>query len=152
MWIEASPSSSPESISNSGCIIVRLCEYESHLDLPEQRHLLSRREHIGEITAVEPFARQNALGSVRERRFEQAQIAPLESGYFGRTHLREHRRHLAGREFANRFDVAAVLVTEGRVEEKILNALEALGLQHRCARGANAFQIHEWGREVQRFS
>ena len=48
------------------------------------------------------------------------------------------------------FHVAAVLVAEGRVGEQILDDLEALGLQHGGARGANAFHIHEWSREVQR--
>ena len=136
--------------------MVRPCEYESNSTLPNSATFCPGASTSARYAAVEPLSQQHARFAgrcrVRERGFEQAQVAPLESGYLGRTHLRQHCGHLSGSKLADRFDVAAVFVAEGRVGQKIVDALEAFGLQHRRARRANAFHVHEWSREVQRFS
>ena len=47
------------------------------------------------------------------------------------------------------FTLLPVFVAERHVEQQILDGLEPLGFEHRGARRADAFHVHEWSGEVQ---
>ena len=51
---------------------------------------------------------------------------------------------------ANLLYIAAVLIAKRGVSEQVLHSLKAFGLEHRGARRAHAFHVHEWGVEIQR--
>ncbi len=120
------------------------------LHFAEERELHAFGEHIGEIAAVEPLADQDGAGGVGEAGFEQAEAAPLEAGEFGRADLHDNGGHFARRQLGDGLHVAAVLVAEGHVAEEVLDGYQALGFEHGCARGADAFDISERGGELHR--
>ena len=64
-------------------------------------------------------------------------------------HLGQDGSHFAGSQRADLLDVTAVFVAKRGVSKEVLEDLKALGLQHRRARRAHAFHIHEWGEEIQ---
>ena len=105
-------------------------------------------QHVGQVAAVEPFAHQDGARGVGEAGLEQPQVAALEAGELGRAHLGDHRGHLAGRQLRDGLHVAAVFVAERDVGEQVLDRREALGFEHGGARGADAFDVGEWGGEI----
>ena len=116
--------------------------------LAEQRHLLPRRQHVGQIAAMKPLAHKNGTRAIRERGLEQAQVAPLEPRKARRAHLRDHRGHFARRKFVHRLHIAAVLIAERHVGEQVLDGAQALGLQHGRARRPDAFDVSKRSSEI----
>src|SRR6185437_622286 len=119
-------------------------------DFSEERDFSARCEDIGEVAAVEPFAGEDAFGGIGEGGFEEAEVAAAEPGDLGAADFGEDGGHFAGREIADRFDVAAVFVAEGGVGEEVFDGFETLGFEHGGSGGADAFEVHEWSGEVQR--
>ena len=66
----------------------------------EERHLHAFGQHIGEIAAVKPLARQDGARGIGERGLEHAQVAALEPGELGGAHVRDYRGHFAGGKLA----------------------------------------------------
>ena len=62
---------------------------------------MPRREHVGQIAAVKPFAREHCRREASVNvASNNAQVAAPEAGDLGGAHFGEHRRHLARRELA----------------------------------------------------
>src|SRR4051812_40144415 len=88
---------------------------EFHLAV--QRDTQSGLQHVGEIAAMEPLSGEDGAGGVGEGRFKQPEIAAAKSGKARSADLRQDRGHLSGRERADWFYVATVLIAKRRVEE-----------------------------------
>ena len=76
-------------------------------------------------------------------------LPAAETGQLRRLHLRDHRRHLAGRQLRDGLDVGAVFVAERRVGEQVLHREQRFALEHLRARRADAFHILQWSGEIQ---
>jgi len=79
-----------------------------------------------------------------------AQVAALEARGLGRGHGRDDGGHFAGSQLRDGLDVRAILVTERRVGEQILNRRESFGLENLGAGRAYALHVHERSRGVHR--
>jgi hypothetical protein len=116
--------------------------------LAEERHLHAFGEHVGQIAAVKPLARQRGARGIGEADFEQAQVAAVEAGELGRAYIRDDRGHFARSELGDGLHVAAILVAEGDVAQQVFDGDETLALQHGRASRADSFYIGERGGEV----
>ncbi len=77
------------------------------LDLAEQGDPRARREAVGKVSPVEPFAAQDGGLDYRRRRigklrFEQSQVAAAEPGNFGGPDFRDHRGQFSRGQLRNR--------------------------------------------------
>ncbi len=106
-------------------------------------------EAFGEIAAVEPFAAQAGAGAVGEDGFEEAEIFAVKAGEFGGFDLGDDGGHFAGSEEGDGLQVAAVLITERRVGEEVLDGAKAFGFEDGGAGGADAFDELERRGEVE---
>src|SRR5262245_48459909 len=118
------------------------------LDFAEECDLHPFPENFGEVSSVKPLPQQDGARGVGESRFEEPQVAALESGELGGADIRDHGRHLPRREWRDGLDVAAVLVAKGHVPDQVLDRDQSLGLEHLRARMTDAFNEREGSGQV----
>ena len=117
-------------------------------DLAEEGHLHAFGEHVGQIAAVKPFARQRGARGIREAHLEQAQVAAAEAGELGRAYIRDHRGHFARSELGDGLHVAAILVAEGDVAQQVFDGDKTFALQQGRTGRTDSFDVGERGGEV----
>ncbi len=118
------------------------------LDFAEEGDFEALAQHVGQIAAVEPLARQDGARGIAEADFEEAQIAAPEAGELGGTDLGDHRGHFTGGQLGDSLHVAAVFIAEGNVAQQVFHGDQGLGFQHGGAGGADSFDVGECGAEV----
>ena len=112
------------------------------LDLAIKCEHLPRLEAVFHIRGVEPDAFQ-AGSPLAGGHFENRHAAGTEQR--GRSHLRNHRRHLARPQFRDAARIQAIFVAEGKVMQQIIDRADILRRQYLGQFGANSFQILHWG-------
>lgn len=111
--------------------------------------------HAGEnllcqVATMEPFGEKSTAGSIRELCFKETKIPAFETGDLCRPHFHDDGRHFTGSQLLDGFDVAPVLITERDVMQKVLDGLQAPGLQERSSGRTDAFYIHQGSIEIER--
>ena len=119
-----------------------------HLSVERQPHAL--HQFVGQVGRVEPLRHQFLRRAIAQHSFEDAQVLAPERDHLARADLRDHRRHLAGSQLPDRFQVAAILIAQRRIGKQVFNRSQTFGLEHRCPAGSNSFYVCSWGSKVHR--
>ena len=88
-------------------------------DLAEESDARAGDQRVGIAFAMEPAGQQIRAAAILHSGFKKAGSATAEASEFGFADTRQHHGFLAGREFSDSFDVAAVFVAERRVVENV---------------------------------
>ena len=129
-------------------LVLRIGELESRsvLDGPEEDDVLLRMKHVFEERLV---GENGAHGSrlVPDDQLEQPETGPARGAKSRREHLTGDGRDLSGPKGFHRQQVGAVLVTERKPQQQILDGREADPLEVRGAARPDALHVLQRRRE-----
>ena len=108
-------------------------------DLPEEGHPCARRQAVGQISPVEPFAQDGGSRCIRELGLEQTQVAAAKTRKLRRAYLGHYGSQFARRELGDSLHIAPVFIAKREVVDEVFNRFESFRLEHGGARRSHPF-------------